>query len=130
MNSNRKKGYAGLIGLYVLLLTASSLIQQIKYYGMSAVILIAVTIVILVILWKYLLRNNIMSVTWTSMTYEPNSHKSERIFLFSLVALVSPVLSFHDTTIYDLIISAIAILVGIIGYMINERHLYIKKNKQ
>lgn len=127
MNSNRKKRYVGLIGLYVLLLITSSLIRQIKYYGILAIILLVITIVMLVILWKYLLRNNVISVTWLSMTYELNPHKSERMFLFSIVTLVSPVLRFHDITINDLIISIISVLIGIIGYKLNERHLYIEK---
>ncbi|OJG89226.1 hypothetical protein RV16_GL002298 [Enterococcus saccharolyticus] len=63
------------------------------------------------------------------MPYEPTAHKSERLFLFSLVNLVAPILRFHDITTYDLIVSAIALLVGIIGYTINERRLSSKKNK-
>lgn len=129
MNNHQKKHYIGLIELYFLLLVTSSLIQQITYYGMSAVILIVLTIVLLVVLWKYLRRNHMIHITWTSMPYEPTAHKSERLFLFSLVNLVAPILRFHDITTYDLIVSAIALLVGIIGYTINERRLSSKKNK-
>lgn len=57
------------------------------------------------------------------MTYEPNAHKSERMFLFSLVTVVAPVLRFHDLTSYDVIISVIAILVGVIGFEMNEHRL-------
>lgn len=75
----------------------------------------------------YLLRNNIINLTWASMTYEPNTHKTERVFLFSLVTLVAPVLRSHDITTYDLIVSAIAILIGVIGFIANENHLNKKK---
>ena len=68
MANNKKKRYIGLIGLYVLLVIASSLIQQIKYYGLIAWILIVVTILLVIVLWTYLLRKNIVNVTWKSMT--------------------------------------------------------------
>lgn len=48
-----------------------------------------------------------------------NAHKSERMFLFSIITLVSPVLRFHNITINDLIISIISVLIGIIGYKLN-----------
>ena len=127
MANNKKKRYKGLIGLYVLLVIASSLIQQIKYYGLIAWILIVVTILLVIVLWSYLLRKNIVNVTWKSMTYDPQSHSSERIFLCSLVTLVSPILRFHDITSYDVILSVIALLVADIGFTLNERHLS-KKN--
>lgn len=126
--TNKKKNYLGLISLYVLLLIASSLIQQLKYYGMVAVILLVVTIVLLAVLWTYLLRTTIVHVTWKSMTYETQAHKSERIFLFSLVLLVSPILRFHDITLSDVFITAIAIIVAIVGFTSNERRLRGKKN--
>ena len=127
MANNKKKRYIGLMGLYVLLVIASSLIQQIKYYGLIAWILIVVTILLVIVLWTYLLRKNIVNVTWKSMTYDPQSHRSERIFLCSLVTLVSPILRFHDITSYDVILSVIALLVAVIGFTLNERHLS-KKN--
>ena len=70
---------------------------------------------------------NIVNVTWKSMTYDPQSHRSERIFLCSLVTLVSPILRFHDITSYDVILSVIALLVAVIGFTLNERHLSKKK---
>ncbi|EGP5364153.1 hypothetical protein D4T53_02085 [Enterococcus faecium] len=127
MANNKKKRYIGLIGLYVLLVIASSLIQQIKYYGLIAWILIVITILLVIVLWTYLLRKNIVNVTWKSMTYDSQSHRSERIFLCSLVTLVSPILRFHDITSYDVILSVIALLVAVIGFTLNERHLS-KKN--
>lgn len=127
MANNKKKRYIGLIGLYVLLVIASSLIQQIKYYGLIAWILIVITILLVIVLWTYLLRKNIVNVTWKSMTYDPQSHRSVRIFLCSLVTLVSPILRFHDITSYDVILSVIALLVAVIGFTLNERHLS-KKN--
>ena len=127
MDRNKNKRRLGLLTLYLLLLTISSLIQQIKYYGFPAILLIGGAIIVLVILWMYLLRNNIISVTWASMTYEPNAHKSERVFLFSLVTLVAPILRFHDITTYDLIVSAVVISVGVIGFIANENRLNKKK---
>ncbi len=127
MNRTKKQRYAGLIALYVLLLITSSLIQQMKYDGLTAGILLLITVALLIILWKYLLRQHIISVSWTSLTYEPNPHKSERIFLFSIVTLVSPVLRFHELTSYDLIVSLIALLIAILGYQINERRLAAKE---
>ncbi|WP_270346253.1 hypothetical protein [Enterococcus thailandicus] len=125
--TNNKKSTIGLVGLYLLLLIASSLLRQIKYYGMLAVILLAITIIVLIVLWSYLLRNNIVNVTWASMTYEPHSHKNERLFLFSLVTLLSPILSFHDLSLSDIIISVVAIVVAIVGFLSNERRL--RRNK-
>lgn len=129
LTGNENKRCIGLFGLYVLLLIISSLMRQIEYYGSSIVILIAITIVVLVVLWKYLLHKNIISLTWTSMTYELTLYKSERMFLFSIVTLVSPILRFHDITTYDCIISGIAILVSITGYIMNERHLSAKNGQ-
>ncbi len=123
MNRNQKKRRAGVIGLFVLLLIISSLIQQMKYYGIAAVIGIVLMILAVIILWRYLLHHHIITITWSSMTYEPTSYKSERIFLFSLVALVAPILRLHDLTLYDGIISVAAIAVGIIGFILNERRL-------
>lgn len=127
MDKNKNKRRLGLLVLYLLLLTVSSLIRQVKYYGLPAILLIAISIIVLVILWMYLLRNNIISVTWASMTYEQNAHKSERVFLFSLVTLVAPVLRFHDITTYDLIVSAVVISVGVIGFIANENRLNKKR---
>lgn len=62
MANNKKKRYIGLIGLYVLLVIASSLIQQIKYYGLITWILIVITILLVIVLWTYLLRKNIVNV--------------------------------------------------------------------
>ena len=109
MDNNKSKRLWGLLLLYLILITISSLVQQIKYYGALTILLIGVLVIALVILWMYLLRKNIISVTWASMTYEPNAHKSERVFLFSLVTLVAPILRFHDITTYDLIVSAVVI---------------------
>lgn len=127
MDKNKNKRRLGLLVLYLLLLTVSSLIRQVKYYGLPAILLIAISIIVLVILWMYLLRNNIISVTWASLTYEPNGHKSERVFLFSLVTLVAPVLRFYDITNYDLIVSGVVISVGVIGFIANENRLNKKK---
>lgn len=129
MANNKNKRYAGLIGLYVLLLITSSLIQQIKYYSMLAVILIAMTIITLIILWRYLLRHRFVSVAWSSMTYESHSHRSERLFLCSLVTLVSPVLRFHEITRSDVIVTVIAFTVAIVGFIIDECRLTKKQNK-
>ncbi len=109
MANHKNKRLWGLVLLYLILVTISSLLQQIKYYGVSAILLIGFLIIILVFLWMYLSRKNSISVTWASMTYEPNAHKSERVFLFSLVTLVAPILRFHDITTYDLIVSAVVI---------------------
>ncbi|MBM9833316.1 hypothetical protein IAG15_19485, partial [Enterococcus faecalis] len=105
------------------------LIRQVKYYGIPAMLMIILTFIVLVILWGALLPHNVIGVTWTSMTYEPNLHKSERAFLFSLVTLVAPVLRFHDLTVYDLIVSVVAILLGIVGFVVNEHRLNRKKQK-
>lgn len=129
MTNTKKKQAIGLIGLYVLLLITSSLIQQVKYYGMVTVILIAMTIIILIILWRYLLRHRFVSVTWGSMTYEAHTHRSERLFLCSLVTLVSPVLRFHEITRSDVIVTVIAFTVAIVGFILNERRLTKKRNK-
>ena len=127
MNTIKKKRRLGLGGLYLLLAIVSSLIRQVKYYGITTMLMIILTFLVLVILWGSLLRHNVIRVTWTSMTYEPNLHKSERVFLFSLVTLVAPVLRLHDLTVYDLIVSVVAILVGIVGFVINEHRLNRKK---
>lgn len=81
LTGNENKRYIGLIGLYVLLLIISSLVRQINYYGSSVVLLIAMTIVALVVLWKYLLHKNIISIIWKSMTYESAPYKSERMIV-------------------------------------------------
>jgi len=127
MNTSKKKRRLGLVGLYLLLVTVSALIRQVKYYGITAILMIILTFLVLVILWGSLLRHNVIRVTWTSMTYEPNLHKSERAFLFSLVTLVAPILRFQDLTVYELIVSVVAILVGIVGFVINEHRLNRKK---
>ncbi len=111
MNTIKKKRRLGLVGLYLLLAILSSLIRQVKYYGITAVLMIILTFLVLVILWASLLRHNVIRVTWTSMT------------------LVAPVLRFHDLTVYDLIVSVVAILVGIVGFVINEHRLNRKKQK-
>lgn len=121
-----KKRIFGLIGLYVLLVFISSFIQQVKYYGKITLIPICITLLILILLWKYLLRHKIINVTWLSMTYEPTTHKSERVFLFSLVTLVSPILRFHDITASDVLFSLLALLTGIIGFTLNERRIHKK----
>lgn len=123
MDNISKKRHWGLLGLYFLLLLISSMIQQFKYFGTRIFLPIIIIFIVLIGLWKYLLSHKIIKVTWTSMTYEPNTHKSERMFLFSLVTVVAPVLRFHDLTVYDVIISVIAILVGVIGFEMNERRL-------
>ena len=127
MDNNKSKRLWGLLLLYLILITISSLVQQIKYYGALTILLIGVLVIALVILWMYLLRKNIISVTWASMTYEPNAHKSERVFLFSLVSLVASILRFHDITTYDLIVSAVVILMGVIGFVANENRLNKKR---
>ena len=76
MNTIKKKRRLGLVGLYLLLAILSSLIRQVKYYGITAVLMIILTFLVLVILWASLLRHNVIRVTWTSMTYEPNLHKA------------------------------------------------------
>ncbi len=49
MNTIKKKRRLGLVGLYLLLAILSSLIRQVKYYGITAVLMIILTFLVLVI---------------------------------------------------------------------------------
>ncbi len=51
MNTIKKKRRLGLVGLYLLLAIVSSLIRQVKYYGITAILMIILTFIVLVILW-------------------------------------------------------------------------------
>lgn len=51
MNTSKKKRRLGLVGLYLLLVTVSALIRQVKYYGITAMLMIILTFLVLVILW-------------------------------------------------------------------------------
>lgn len=120
LNNNKKKRYIGLIGLYTLLITISSLIQQVKYYGKLSIFLALIVIILLIILWKYLLRNKIISINWSSLPFDQYSHKSERMFLFSLATIISPVLRLQNLSTYDVIITVLAILFSLVCYSLNE----------
>ena len=123
MNKAKKQRTWGLIGLYICLLIISSLIQQIAYLGVIAVVLLIMVIIILVALWRHLLRNKLITVAWNDTTDAPVKHRSERLFLFSIVTLVSPILRLHHITLHDVAITAIAILIFLIGFKMNERRL-------
>lgn len=129
MNQENKRRL-GLMGLYVLLLIISSLVQQAKYIGIPVIFLLAGLMIALVILWKNLLRKKIIRVTWASMTYESNPNKSERLFLFGLVTLMMPVLRIRELTVSDLILSLLALVIGGLGFALNERRLNSKIQKQ
>ena len=129
MNEENKRRL-GLTGLYVLLLITSSLVQQAKYIGIPVIFLLAGLMIALVILWKNLLRKKIIRVTWASMTYESNPNKSERLFLFGLVTLMMPVLRIRELTVSDLILSLLALVIGGLGFALNERRLNSKIQKQ
>lgn len=129
MNQENKRRL-GLTGLYVLLLITSSLVQQAKYIGIPVIFLLAGLMIALVILWKNLLRKKIIRVTWASMTYESNPNKSERLFLFGLVTLMMPVLRIRELTVSDLILSLLALVIGGLGFALNERRLNSKIQKQ
>jgi hypothetical protein len=116
-----KKRNLGLICMYILLLIISSLLQQMTYYGVYALMGILVAIVGLVILWKTLLKKKIITISWSSVSYEQGMDKSERLFLCSLVFLISPLLSFHDLSVSDIVVTGIAIMVGVMSYLLNER---------
>lgn len=128
MNQENKRRL-GLMGLYVLLLIISSLVQQAKYIGIPVIFLLAGLMIALVILWKNLLRKKIICVTWASMTYESNPNKSERLFLFGLVTLMMPVLRIRELTVSDLILSLLALVIGGLGFALNERRLNSKIQK-
>lgn len=126
MKNNQKRNH-GLIAMYLLLLTFSSLVQQITYYGVVAVILAVITVLLLRSLWNYLLRNKIITITWATMTYGNHVSKSEQLFLCSLVTVIAPVLRFHDITAYDIGVTILTIVVALVGFLLNERYLRKKQ---
>lgn len=130
MNKKINKQRFGLIGLYTLLVISAILLHQIYYYGFYAFGLMCLTIIVLTYLWTYLLNRKIITITWRSMTYEDTKSKSERIFLFSLVGLVAPILRFHNITSYDILVSIIVVIVGVSGFIINENYLVKKKERK
>ena len=110
----------GLSVLYLLLVSVAIALHQLKEHSVIAMIVILLVIMAIIVLWKFLLRKKIITITWSSMTDAPTPYRSERIFLFSLVLLLAPVLRLHELTRWDIVWSIVIVTVALVGFLQNE----------
>ena len=126
-NLDRRRNLS-LVGLYILFLIASCSIRQLKYFPMAKIIL-AVTIVVIIISWRFLYKKKIIGISFFSTAQQKNIEKSERLFLYSIGTTIMPVLKLRNITILDVILSIALFAIMFLFYRLDIWYLDQKKSR-
>lgn len=116
-----KKQVWGLAGLYGLLVVATALVHQLRYFQWAKFWLVLVILGI-VVFWRYLLKRKIIGIGLFSMPAQLGLPKNERRFLYGLAFLVAPVFKLRDLFIKDVLLSVGILLVAVILCVMDERY--------
>lgn len=118
-NRERKRNW-GLMGLYALLLITACLFHQIKYYFLARILLV-IAIILIIVFWRYLFKNKIIGISFSSTVFQQNLQKNERRFLYALVILVMPILKLRNISVSDVVLSILLILMPIFLSTLDEK---------
>lgn len=120
MNNRERKQNWGLMGLYALLLITACLFHQIKYYFLARILLV-IAIILIIVFWRYLFKNKIIGISFSSTVFQQNLQKNERRFLYALVILVMPILKLRNISVSDVVLSILLILMPIFLSTLDEK---------
>ncbi|KAF1301132.1 MULTISPECIES: hypothetical protein [Enterococcus] len=118
-NRERKRNW-GLMGLYALLLITACLFHQIKYYFLARILLV-IAIILIIVFWRYLFKNKLIGISFSSTVFQQNLQKNERRFLYALVILVMPILKLRNISVSDVVLSILLILMPIFLSTLDEK---------
>ncbi|WP_071131694.1 hypothetical protein [Enterococcus timonensis] len=121
MNKSEQNRRRGLLSLYGLLVIVACLIRQFKY-GMLPRILLVVTILAVIILWKFLLQKKIINLSFFSNSFQKNLYKEERWFLNSAVFLISPIFKLRNISVIDVLITLAFLFWSVTLCIIDEKY--------
>lgn len=85
-NRERKRNW-GLMGLYALLLITACLFHQIKYYFLARILLV-IAIILIIVFWRYLFKNKIIGISFSSTVFQQNLQKMNVAFYMLLLFLL------------------------------------------
>ncbi|MGX7162804.1 hypothetical protein [Enterococcus massiliensis] len=120
MDNRERKQNWGLMGLYALLLITACLFHQIKYYFLARILLV-IAIILIIVFWRYLFKNKIIGISFSSTVFQQNLQKNERRFLYALVILVMPILKLRNISVSDVVLSILLILMPIFLSTLDEK---------
>lgn len=80
-----------------------------------------IAIILIIVFWRYLFKNKIIGISFSSTVFQQNLQKNERRFLYALVILVMPILKLRNISVSDVVLSILLILMPIFLSTLDEK---------